>query len=220
LEIDEGWRDAPAPFTLKYVEYARTATDRQSSYDKDQSQSWLATLVRNACTLLFPECRFRLETNVVAYCCSLDECRFGEELFTRTTHAYYHTGMGLCVASAGGSNNSSNLGISTLDEALEKWAKTDKFREEIMPYLATNMKWENSKLAGFRAYKASLVEDADSAYAAVRAERERKDKFIAEAGTRAAKRAAEVDAATQAHNKKWGKFIGGPEGSLQDGIDE
>jgi hypothetical protein len=217
VAIDEEYRDSPAPFTLKYVRYTRTAADWQSSYDKDQSQSWLAKLVRNVCKLLFPDSNFHLETNVVAYCCSHKECEFAEEIFTSTTHAYCEAGLGFCVTPVGGSISSSDLGKATHDTALKKWAKTDEFRMSIMPYYNMNMELLRDKVDAYEAYVVEWKEKGKSAGASAKAERKRKRESIAEVDTWEAKLLAGVEAAQQTlDDTRRGFFVGLEGGSPDD----
>jgi hypothetical protein len=216
LAIDEKRRDSPAPFTLKYVGYTRTAADRQSSCDEDQPQIWLATLVRNVCKLLFPDSNFHLEKNVVAYCCSHKECEFAEEIFTSTTYAYCEAGLGFCVTPAGGSISSSDLDKLNHKEAVEKWAKTDEFRMSIMPYYDMNMTSLKDKVVPYEAYVVEWKEKRKSAGASAKAERKRKRESIAEADISEAKLLAGLGATQQTMDENRRGFFVGLEGSPDD----
>ncbi|EOA92056.1 uncharacterized protein SETTUDRAFT_67405, partial [Exserohilum turcica Et28A] len=75
-ELDDSAREAPLPWTLKY-------------------------LVLNAFQHLFPDRGFRLDSHVIFFCALPQECQIGEELISRSAQAYFEIGTGLRVTPAG-----------------------------------------------------------------------------------------------------------------------
>jgi hypothetical protein len=193
--IDEDARGLPTPFTLKYVGCSKPLATQETNHERDQTQ-WLCRLVRNTCMMLFPDSRFGLETNVVAYCCSADECHFGKEIFTRSTHAYHDTGLGFCVEAAGASVGSFNWGSASHGSVVAFWADTDNFRTNIMPYFGENLEWQRSKIAAYNVFVVRRKVEM-AANVSATAGRKRKREFVAGLDASDAKSSAELEALDQ-----------------------
>jgi hypothetical protein len=151
-ELDEADHDIAMPWTLKYVGYARTAADRFKSYSEDRSQSWLTELMRNVFQFAFPQRGFKLDTHVIYFCTSLEECQIGEELLSRCGQAYFETGSGFGVTAAGLSVQSANTADLSHKKALGLWEMTMRFRLHNYDFFSRNMALEEERMDKYEEY--------------------------------------------------------------------
>lgn len=101
--------------------------------------NWLSAFVVDIGKVLFQHDTTKrpihsLKDHVICYLVSLNECRLGEELFTRAGLGYYKAGLGFNIAPAGIAVSSANLGQEKHDVALERWRQCTKFRERDRTY--------------------------------------------------------------------------------------
>jgi hypothetical protein len=120
-DIPEDERDLAMAFTLRYIGYARSASDPFEDYSRNKSVSWLTDLVLAVCRHLFGN-KYMLDQHVICFFTSHRECQIGEELFTRCALAYAESGTGLGVYPAG-------LSVSTADLAKEETGLSKKLWE-------------------------------------------------------------------------------------------
>jgi hypothetical protein len=126
-DIPEDERDLATAFTLRYIGYARSASNRFEDYSRNKSVSWLTDLVLAVCRYLF-ENKYTLDQHVICFFTSHRECQIGEELFTRCALAYAESGTGFGVFPAGLSVSTADLDKEQTGVSKKPWEAAWMFR--------------------------------------------------------------------------------------------
>jgi hypothetical protein len=151
-ELDKADYDVPMPSTLKYAEYARTDAGFLNNYSEDRAESWLMELTRDVYQYAFPARGSKVETHVIYFCTSLEECQMGEEILSRCGQAYLETGSGFGVTAAELSVNSANTKDFTHGKALQLWNTTLRFRLHNYDFFSRNMDREEECMNVYEEY--------------------------------------------------------------------
>jgi hypothetical protein len=119
--------NAPIPHPLSYIGFAVNQEEREKAHKTHSSTNWISALVDDILKFEYKGV-FGFKTFPICYLASYNECRIGEELFTRICSGYWYTGRGFNIAPAGISVKSANLDDISYGEATRMWGLCVQFR--------------------------------------------------------------------------------------------